>query len=947
MSQGNRPIQDAHQGSRVKMPEFREIMVNAPIGIFTSTPDGRFTYANPALARMYGYASPEELIAHITDIGSQVYANAADRNEFRRLLETHGEVVNYEYRLRRRHGAVYWVSTNARAIRNEHGVITHYQGFTTDISDRKRAEEALHFNHRLLQGIIESSPTSFCSLDRRLCYTSFNRAHAREMKTLYNADIRVGDSFLACQTVAAERKRSRENILRALEGVQVVEESSFAESLPGPKFFQITYSPMRDPDLLSGRFSAATPAATPAGPAAGFPAGSEDGPPDASVIGVSIFSLEITERKKAKRQLVESEEKYRSLVEQSIDMVYLHNLEGRLLDVNPAAVHQTGYSREELLNMNVFDLHRDRSIRSRVLDRWKTWRPGQSATLETVHVRKDGSAFPVEITTGKVRYGGKEKILALVRNITQRKAAENALHEQLRFEKMIADISGTFMRLPPERIGQGIDHALKLMGELSGFDRSYVFHFTEDGRTMPITHEWCAPGITAQLGNALNIHSEYLPWLTRRLRSEDFVYIADVDCLPPEAGPEKRALKFQDIRSFLCIPLATGEFLHGFLGFDAVRKPKSWSKERATLFKVVAELISNAITRHNAEKRIRHLSFHDQLTGLYNRLYLEEEMQRLNTERQLPVSVIMADLNGLKLINDTYGHAAGDELLKAAADIICQSCRREDVIARWGGDEFVILLPRAGEVQANAISRRVKRMCENAYIQDVPISMALGNSVKDRLESDFADVLKDAEDMMYKHKLAESRSIRSSVLDALLRTLAEKSFETEAHTRRMQDIALKIGRKLNLSDSELNRLSLLITLHDIGKIKTPEEMLVRPGPLSDDEWEIMKKHTETGYRIAIATEDFSHVAEEILCYHEHWNGKGYPGGLKGKEIPLLSRITTIADAWEVMTHGRPYRTPLSGTEVAAEFRKCAGSQFDPYLVDVFLSVLEEENDLRH
>ncbi len=931
MSEGNPPGHEAHQGLWEQMLEFREIMMNAPIGIFISTPDGRFTFANPALARMYGYETPEELIESITDIGTQVYANAADRNEFRRLIETHGEVVNYEYRLKRRHGAVYWVSTNARAIRNQQGIITHYQGFTTDISDRKQAEEALHFKHRLMQGIIESSPTSFCSLDRRFCYTSFNRAHARQMKALCNADIRIGDFFFEYRNEKTDWKRSRANILRALKGVQVVEESIFAESGDSLKHFEVTYSPMRDPDLSSNSSPKSAP----------------DRSLETSVVGVSIFSQDITERKKAEQKLLESEEKYRSLVEQSIDMVYLHDLEGRFLDVNRAALRQTGYSRDELLRMNVFDLHRDRSLRPKVLTRWETWRPGQSATLETVHVRKDGSVFPVEITTGKVSYGGKEKILALARNISQRKRAEKALHDQLLFEKTIADISGFFMLLPPDRIGEGIDHALKLTGELFDFDRSYVFHFAENGRIMPITHEWCAPGITPQLGKALNIHAEYLPWLTRRLRSEEFVYIADVDRLPPEAGAEKRALKYQDIRSLLCIPLVAGDDLHGFLGFDAVREPKSWSKKRATLFKVVAELISNAMTRHMAEKRILHLSFHDQLTGLYNRLYLEEDMQRLNTDRQLPISVIMADLNGLKLINDTYGHAVGDDLLKAAADIISQSCRKEDVIARWGGDEFVILLPRAGEAQSQAISRRIIRMCKNAFIEDIPISMALGASVKNSIETNFVDVIKDAEDVMYKQKLAESRSIRSAVLDALLKTLAEKSFETEAHTRRMQDVALKIGRKLNLSDTELNRLSLLITLHDIGKIKTPEEMLVRPGPLTDEEWEIMKKHTETGYRIAIATEDFSHVAEEILCYHEHWNGKGYPGGLKGEEIPLLSRITTIADAWEVMTHGRPYKKPLSGNEVATEFRKCAGSQFDPYLVDVFLSVMEEEKGLYH
>ncbi|RQD73543.1 MAG: diguanylate cyclase [Candidatus Syntrophonatronum acetioxidans] len=300
----------------------------------------------------------------------------------------------------------------------------------------------------------------------------------------------------------------------------------------------------------------------------------------------------------------------------------------------------------------------------------------------------------------------------------------------------------------------------------------------------------------------------------------------------------------------------------------------------------------------------------------------------------------MADLNGLKLVNDTYGHCVGDDMLKCAADILKKSCRKEDLIGRWGGDEFVILLPQTSRRKAEAVSTRIKERCSKANIRDIPISMAIGIACKEKPGKNLIEILKEAEDSMYKQKLTESRSEKSAMVSTLLKTLEEKSFETKAHTRRMEEVAVQIGERIGLSPSELNRLKLVITLHDIGKTNIPEEILTREGPLTEEEWEIMKKHPETGFKIARATEEFSHVAKEIMAHHERWDGTGYPRGLKGEDIPLLARIIAIANAYEVMTQGRPYKKPLSLEKALDELKKCAGTQFDPELVEVFLEVLE-------
>ena len=372
-----------------------------------------------------------------------------------------------------------------------------------------------------------------------------------------------------------------------------------------------------------------------------------------------------------------------------------------------------------------------------------------------------------------------------------------------------------------------------------------------------------------------------------------------------------------------------------------------WVKLQANIMQDEAEepkcrvMLSDISERKWAEAKLHYLSFHDQLTGLYNRHYLEVEMKRLDVARQLPIGIIMADLNGLKLTNDAYGHNVGDAMLQKAAKILKDACREDDILSRWGGDEFVLLLPNSSAQDLQLICNRIKKLCSNATVEAIPISIALGTALKKNAEENFTSILGEAEDYMYRQKLIESQSTKNTMLEAMQKTLAAKSGETGKHTRNMQAAAFKIGLEYGLPEMELNRLALLITLHDIGKINLPEELLKTCDTLTEDEWVIIKKHPEIGYRIAMAINEFSCVAEDILAHHERWDGKGYPRGLKKNEIPLLARITAIADAYEVMSNGgRPYRKVMSVKEVVAEFKRCSGTQFDPELVELFLSILE-------
>jgi diguanylate cyclase (GGDEF)-like protein/PAS domain S-box-containing protein len=349
--------------------------------------------------------------------------------------------------------------------------------------------------------------------------------------------------------------------------------------------------------------------------------------------------------------------------------------------------------------------------------------------------------------------------------------------------------------------------------------------------------------------------------------------------------------------------------------------------------------VSRDITRHKRyEEQLKYLSFHDQVTGLYNRRFLEEEIKRLDTPRQLPISVIMCDLDGLKLVNDVFGHQEGDRLLIKAAEIIRESCRREDLIARWGGDEFLILLPKTDIKTAEEITRRIKEKCNSQKGGPIQVSIALGYATKSRAEENIWQVMKEAEDWMYRNKLLHAKSYRNAVISSLKTTLLEKSIETEEHAERLKEMCRKIGESMGLKPQQLDELELLAILHDIGKVAIKESILTKSGPLTEEEWVEMRKHPETGYRIARTMPELAPIAEYILSHHERWDGKGYPQGLKGKEIPLLSRILAVADAFDAMTNDRPYRKAMSREEAIAEIKRNAGTQFDPEVVRAFIQI---------
>lgn len=600
-----------------------------------------------------------------------------------------------------------------------------------------------------------------------------------------------------------------------------------------------------------------------------------------------------TERKRAEAALRQREEEFRALAENAPDVIVRFDRDLRRLYINPAVEKELviPQSRASLIGKTMREVGMSREnvdkLEAVVKEAFVT---GREASLFYEYISAERENYYHARIVPEFRADGRvETVLSITRNITAQKMAEKALGESERhYRSLVENVPGAIYRI-------------------AGSPDRQAAYFSEEFGNI------CGYAAAA-------FRSGQVDWI------KDVVYSADREAVLAGqrhliSQPTRYSEEYRIVRA------------DGVVRWVQDTAQSIW--EGDTLLWVDG-LVMDITDRKAAEEKIRYLTFRDSLTGLYNRNYFEVELNRLGAARQLPLAIIMGDLNGLKLVNDSYGHQEGDRLLREAAGILQASCRREDIICRWGGDEFAILLPNTTEAIAESICARIRDECDRRSADCLlPISIALGSAVRIDTQQSLSAVIKEAEDRMYRHKLLEGKSVRSFLLTSLQKSLESKTKETQAHTERLKENAVALGAAVGLSASDLDKLMLLVTMHDIGKIAVPDRILDKPGSLDEAEWKVIRKHCEQGYRIAQSTPDLAYVAEEILSHHEWYDGSGYPRGLQGQEIPLLARILSIIDAYDVMTNGRPYRQPVPPAAALAELVRCAGRQFDPELVAIF------------
>ncbi len=612
------------------------------------------------------------------------------------------------------------------------------------------------------------------------------------------------------------------------------------------------------------------------------------------IIGIIGISRDISEMKKTEEALSASESKYRELFESAPIGFAVFDNEGKINSINEAMLRMRGIPKEAIIGRNFTeigliepkDIPYYKELFTKMLQ-GKITKP-----FNTSWHNGHGEKITGEVSATLLKQDGKvEGFQLIVSNITERKQMEQALEQS-------KNIAEGYLNIAAEIIV-----ALNSWGNITLLnDSGHKLLGYSKGEL--IGKNWFKTCLPNKIGDI--VFSKF-----KKLIKGNAKNMANYENNIKTKSGETRIISWHNALLKDSDGNITGTISSG----------------------------EDITSRKKAEEEIRHLSFHDHLTGLYNRRFFEEELIRLDTDRQLPLSFIMGDLNGLKLINDVFGHTEGDRILKESSEILKKVCRSDDILARWGGDEFVILLPKTNITDSEELIQRIKKEFKKTDNQRIPISLSLGSATKETKAHDIQTVIIAAESNMYKNKLTERESISSSVISSLESVLYEKSNESRGHMERIRKLAIKLGKKIMLASNQLDELSLLASLHDLGKVAVPETILAKKSKLTEKEWEIVKRHPEIGFNIAQSSPLIAHIAKSILSCHENWDGSGYPQGLKEESIPMISRIILIADTYDVMINGRNYEKPIISAKAIEELKRCAGTQFDPVLVEKFIEII--------
>ncbi len=613
---------------------------------------------------------------------------------------------------------------------------------------------------------------------------------------------------------------------------------------------------------------------------------------DGELSYVEGFITDITDKKQAEKKLEESEAKFKALFNKSPLSYIVFNKEGtEIINANTKAIKAYGCSSlNELKNYNNW-CEPPYSYEDAMKMNKKAIEEGPQQ-FEWLSKKKNGELFWEQVHLRTLEIGGVERIVAMSVDITDRKKAEEDLKKKDRkLERLVAVLKNS---------------------------KDYIGMIDLDGN--PIYHN---PAAFEMLG----------------YEKEEKLIIDNVH-------PAKEAKKVKNE----AIPQVKKE--GSWEGTNKlVDKAGNIIPVRQTIFTIedksgelfaFATIMRDITEQKEYERKLEKLSLYDQLTEIYNRFYFEKELNRLEEEEILPISIISADIDGLKLINDTLGHEFGDKLLKDSVQILENVIRSSDTLARIGGDEFAILLPDTSEENVKKIIKRINTeiTAYNDNAPKTPISISVGGATAKDTKQSLKEVLKKADDAMYLNKLEKSGKVKSSIMSGLMVALKERDYILEGHTRRVNELVQKMAEKLDLSATKQENLRLLAQVHDLGKVGIPDEILFKAESLTEQEWQTMKQHPEIGYRIASSSSEFGDIADLILKHHESFDGTGYPLAIAGKSIPIEDRILAIVDSFDAMTNDRHYSQAISTKAAIKELKRCSGKQFDPELIEVFLSIIK-------
>jgi len=643
----------------------------------------------------------------------------------------------------------------------------------------------------------------------------------------------------------------------------------------------------------------------------------------------AYFTSISLKRINSEQALKQNELQLKTVTENMTDLVVMTDVNGKFIYLSGSKYDLLGYTQDELLGETIFKIVHEDDLPFIIEKFQNSIAKRKNDTVEYRAVKKDGSIIWLE-TIGDILLDDQDRVKGAVfttRDINERKKAERII--QARLDLLEFSTQNNL----DDVLQKTLDEVCAVVESPIGF-----YHFLSPDEKELTLKAWSTSTLEyfCKIGSlsdkSYNI-AEAGVWVDCVKERKPVIH-NDYNNLSHRKGlPEGHA----EVVRELIVPIMRQGKIVAILGVG--NKAQDYDHRDVQVVKHFADVAWEIVERKRTEEHIRYIGYHDNLTGLYNRHYYEyckEELKNCSM-----VSVIMTDINGLKLVNDTYGHESGDELIKKYSGLIRKSFKKSDLFFRWGGDEFLIILKNSEEAKSWELCNRLNKHCGETFVNDIPLSISIGISSKTK-SGDIDVAIIEAEDMMYKNKLNESKSSKNLIMKTLLQTLSEKSYETKEHIERMSIIGRRLGERLSLPPSELSRLETLTMLHDIGKINIDSRILLKKGNLTEVEWQEIRKHPEVGYRITRTAEEFAYIAEEILAHHERWDGKGYPQGLKEEDIPYLARVLNLIDSYDVMSNGRPYKKQMSLNQIIEEIERCAGTQFDPALAKEFITCLRED-----
>ncbi len=543
--------------------------------------------------------------------------------------------------------------------------------------------------------------------------------------------------------------------------------------------------------------------------------------------------------------------------------------------------------------------------------------------------------FPVRFLNGKYGVGG------FIEDITEKYHNERKSRKALERNIILVDILSRKYDSIEEQFNYALKEIIRLTESLYG----YIFRYSEEDKEFTL-QSW-SEGVMAECAVIERLTKYQLSKMGlwgEVVRQRKPIIINDFQSSNPlkKGYPEGHV----PLTRFMSVPIFIEDRIVACVGL--ANKNEDYDDDDIYHVTALIHGVWNNKERQEAvlqmqkyNEEVKHLSFHDALTGLYNRRFFEEELKRLDTPRNLPLSIVMGDVDGLKLTNDIFGHEAGDMLIKTAAQIMKKCCRADDIIARWGGDEYIILLPKTTTEEAESIAQRIKKSLADVKIHAIKGSISMGCGTKYSAEEDVQRAIETADEKMYLEKTLSSKNFNSQAIKEILDTLFTILPGAEAHLRRVSELSGKIGEKLGLSEHTLNKLKNAAMLHDIGLISIDKNILKKKSGFSCYELEKIRQCPVIGFRILHSNADTIELADYVFCHQERWDGAGYPKGLKGEDIPLLSRIIALAEKYDQLLTGFMCNEKLSGPEAVNFIQNNSGTLFDPKVVNAFLDIIPQ------